>query len=227
MRQKWILTSTLCAIAVALVVFTLQAAPGLGSCQQIKSACVNAGFVPGGAFAGNGLWRDCIRRIMQGRAPGDGLPLPWISPRLVAACRASDPDFGQPRWALGARNAQRFGRSSARASNGQAQPPYAGPTPQGAPATAETALNTPPSAAAAQNASPSTLAAPQAPPPGTTAQDVPARPGKTRPANRAPTEANAQTSSSSSPTTFRRIWCNTCRMSSRCRRRASRSPITS
>ena len=181
MRQKWILTSTLCAIAVALVVFTLQAAPGLGSCQQIKSACVNAGFVPGGAFAGNGLWRDCIRRIMQGRAPGDGLPLPWISPRLVAACRASDPDFGQPRWALGARNAQRFGRSSARASNGQAQPPYAGPTPQGAPATAETALNTPPSAAAAQNASPSTLAAPQAPPPGTTAQDVPATAGENAP----------------------------------------------
>jgi hypothetical protein len=67
-----------------------------GPCARIRAACLRAGFVPGGARAGIGLQIDCIRPIMQGAPqPARAVqPLPPIDPRIVAACRATNPRFG-------------------------------------------------------------------------------------------------------------------------------------
>src|SRR5271157_3255624 len=88
------------AIVLALAApFTCQTAVAQGPCQQIKSACMNAGFVQGGVSAGNGLWLDCIDPIMQGTAQRHKAtkPLPQVDPKLVAACKAQDASFGQPK----------------------------------------------------------------------------------------------------------------------------------
>jgi Ni/Co efflux regulator RcnB len=71
-------------------------APGR-PCAEIVAACRQAGFVQGGARAGNGLQLDCIVPIIQGtpQPRQASLPLPWIAPRLVAACVARNPNFGQ------------------------------------------------------------------------------------------------------------------------------------
>ncbi len=60
-----------------------------GACDQIKTACKNAGFVLGGG-ARNGLLLDCFQPIVQGTAQPKSAshPLPNINPELVNACRA-------------------------------------------------------------------------------------------------------------------------------------------
>jgi N-acetylglucosamine-6-sulfatase len=147
MRQKWILTGILCAIVLAGASFALHAAPGFGICRQIRSACLDAGFVRGGAPVGYGVKRDCIDPILQGRAESDsGLPLPWVDPRVVAACRTGGPGFAQPQ------SAQR----GPRAIQGSAAvaPPNAAATspPQNPPLNGATAQSAPPPAAAGQPA---------------------------------------------------------------------------
>jgi N-acetylglucosamine-6-sulfatase len=73
-------------------------APRRGPCAQIITACEQAGFERGAARAGNGIQVDCVRPIMQGGAQPRRAtkPLPQISPDLVAACRESNPNLGQP-----------------------------------------------------------------------------------------------------------------------------------
>jgi len=68
-----------------------------GPCEQVTAACKNAGFIQGGAGAGTGLKADCVDPIMQGIAQPAGAtrPLPQVDPRVVAACKARHPDFGQ------------------------------------------------------------------------------------------------------------------------------------
>jgi hypothetical protein len=58
------------------------------SCDQIKAACKNAGFVLGGG-ARNGLLVDCFQPIVQGTAQPKAAsrPLPTIDPHVVSACR--------------------------------------------------------------------------------------------------------------------------------------------
>jgi tetratricopeptide (TPR) repeat protein len=58
------------------------------ACNQIKEACQRAGFVYGGAKAGNGVDVDCYWPITQCKSqPMQAtLPLPKIDPQLVAAC---------------------------------------------------------------------------------------------------------------------------------------------
>ena len=117
MRRKWILIGIPCAIATGLVPVTSRAADR-GFCQQIRSACLDAGFVQGGARDGNGLWRDCIDPVIQGRIPrGTRLPLPHVNPRIVAACRTNNPAFGRPEWVRGGYDAPHFGRPAAPAFN--------------------------------------------------------------------------------------------------------------
>src|SRR5262249_13695628 len=68
-----------------------------GPCQQITAACEQAGFVKGGAKAGAGLAVDCVRPVMQGgtfQRPKASKPLPQVDPQIVAACKASNPNFG-------------------------------------------------------------------------------------------------------------------------------------
>jgi hypothetical protein len=61
------------------------------SCEQIKTACKNAGFVLGGG-ARDGLLLDCFNPIVQGtpRPKAASIPLPNINPQLVNACRAGN-----------------------------------------------------------------------------------------------------------------------------------------
>jgi hypothetical protein len=43
---------------------------------------------------------NCINPIMQGKGlQKASMPLPRMNPRVVSACRASNPTFGQPKWA--------------------------------------------------------------------------------------------------------------------------------
>jgi hypothetical protein len=59
------------------------------SCDQIRAACRDAGFVQG-AGAHNGLLLDCFNPIVQGTAQprGASRPLPRVDPQAVDACRA-------------------------------------------------------------------------------------------------------------------------------------------
>src|ERR1700693_3609413 len=61
------------------------------SCDQIRTACKNAGFVLGGG-ARDGLLLDCYNPIVQGTAQprAASRPLPAVNPQLVSACRAGN-----------------------------------------------------------------------------------------------------------------------------------------
>jgi hypothetical protein len=37
-------------------------------CHAIEAACKGAGFVKGGAAQGKGLWKDCIKPVLDGNA---------------------------------------------------------------------------------------------------------------------------------------------------------------
>jgi len=65
-------------------------------CQQIRQACLKAGFTQSGAKQGNGLLADCIIPIMQGKAqPANASkPLPTVDAQLVKDCHAANPKFG-------------------------------------------------------------------------------------------------------------------------------------
>jgi len=65
------------------------------SCDQIRTACKNAGFVLGGG-ARDGLLLDCYQPIVQG-TPQPKLasrPLPRINPEVVNACRSGNGSVG-------------------------------------------------------------------------------------------------------------------------------------
>jgi hypothetical protein len=69
-----------------------------GPCQQIMDACRQAGFMQGGAKTGAGLQVDCVRPIMQGgtfQRPKASKALPQVDQQIVAACKASNPNFGK------------------------------------------------------------------------------------------------------------------------------------
>lgn len=81
-----------------------QPGPKGSPCAEIRETCLRAGFVPNGARSGIGVAFDCIQPIMMGtpQPPRAAQPLPPINPQLVAACRASNPNFGLgPRAAFG------------------------------------------------------------------------------------------------------------------------------
>jgi serine/threonine protein kinase len=77
---------------------TPQAAPvaASGPCLKIRQACLDAGFMWGNERKGNGLFSDCATPIVQGTPqPANAVrPLPQINPRLGAACKARNPNFG-------------------------------------------------------------------------------------------------------------------------------------
>src|SRR5438128_724492 len=67
-----------------------------GPCNQIADACRKAGFVKGDWKKGDGLWRDCVDPIMQGKStvPGATKPLPSVDAGLISQCKAKHPKFG-------------------------------------------------------------------------------------------------------------------------------------
>jgi hypothetical protein len=96
MRQEKMLIYLLTMVALGLGLTTLaEAQTAKGPCQQIRAACRDAGFATGSAKEGVGLLVDCVRPIVQGKAqrPKASKPLPQI----VIACKAANPNFGQPK----------------------------------------------------------------------------------------------------------------------------------
>lgn len=65
-------------------------------CKVIADACRKAGFIQGDWKKGDGLWRDCVNPIVQGKTsvPGATKPLPSVDGKLVADCKAKHPKFG-------------------------------------------------------------------------------------------------------------------------------------
>lgn len=142
-----------------------------GPCAIIRAACLSAGFVRGGARAGNGLQTDCIRPIIEGRPPPPRitLPLPRIDPQIVAACRARRGLGGAPP-----------GGPGEPPPPGYEQPPSAGapvyrrPTPGGPPP----GEGPPPSEGPPQGNEPPP---PNGPPPGNSPDSAPSPPGNAGP----------------------------------------------
>jgi hypothetical protein len=97
MRQVSVGTLFALAVVVAVPVASI-AADGRGPCEQIRAACETAGFARGAANMGVGLQVDCIIPIISGmpQRPRARMPLPQVSPQLVAECTASRPRFGRP-----------------------------------------------------------------------------------------------------------------------------------
>jgi hypothetical protein len=127
--------SEICIAALAaLIAGTAAAAAQQGlpkPCAALRQVCVQAGFVPQGARAGEGLVVDCIRPIMQGipQPQRATKPLPAIDPQLVEACRAQNPNFGMVN---AAQQQQRMQQRMQQPPAMQA-PPQMGPPPQDAP----------------------------------------------------------------------------------------------
>ena len=98
-HQERIRVHTLCAAAFALgTFFAPHAAAAQGPCEQIAEACRQAGFERGAAREGTGLQVDCMRPIMQGTAQPNrtSKPLPQVDSKIVAACKARNPNLAQP-----------------------------------------------------------------------------------------------------------------------------------
>jgi len=92
------LSMGLVAVLGGTVFVPTQPAWGQNPCEQIVATCQSAGFVRGGAAAGNGVIPDCVAPIVQGIAPrrAGGRPLPQVAAELIAACKARSPDLGLP-----------------------------------------------------------------------------------------------------------------------------------
>jgi hypothetical protein len=99
MSHKWSSKTAFCVLAAALAgpLYAQAAKPSANDpCAQVESACKSAGFHNGGSKEGKGLWSDCIDPLMKGHPVIGGKPLPGVDDKVVAACRAKDPTFGQP-----------------------------------------------------------------------------------------------------------------------------------
>jgi hypothetical protein len=202
MRLTAISTAT---FHVLIVGWALPLIAQQGPCEQITAACKSVGFAPGEAGSGKGLQADCIIPIMQGIAQpaAAALPLPHITPQVIAACKKNRPDFGQQKGIE--LNSYQFGASNpASAGTGtrgtdsvvlqkidpttaQLQPPtYAGPP-----------IPLPPSGSAGTNSNGSLSAAPP--------------PGFDQPSNKvlAPSDSSLKAGAGATPHKFRLIvWTN-------------------
>ena len=105
-------------------------------CAALRTVCVQAGFVPQGARAGEGLVVDCIRPLMQGipQPRRATKPLPAVDPQLVEACRAQNPNFGmanaaQQRMQPPPQAAQPPPQGAQPPQDGPAEPPQVPPGP--------------------------------------------------------------------------------------------------
>jgi len=88
--------ATLYAVALGTAAMS-QAAFAQRPCAQIREACQQAGFEQGAAKQGAGLQIDCVRPILEGTAQPSraSKSLPQVDPRIVAACKAANPNFGR------------------------------------------------------------------------------------------------------------------------------------
>jgi len=65
-------------------------------CENIIEICKAAGFIQGNAKKGDGLWKDCVVPVIQGKRspPQATKPLPIVDSATIAACKAKKPNFG-------------------------------------------------------------------------------------------------------------------------------------
>lgn len=76
----------------SLVVREAEAAVILEPCNQVRSACLAAGFAWGGNENGTGTITDCMGPLLGGIEPVNAIkPLPLVDPKIIAACRLEDP----------------------------------------------------------------------------------------------------------------------------------------
>ncbi len=130
-----------CAALAALIAGTTVAAAQQGGglprpCAALRQVCVQAGFVPQGARAGEGLVIDCIRPLMQGipQPQRAAKPLPAVDPQLVEACRAQNPNFGMGQAAQQQQRMQPPPGQAMQPGPQMGPPPQTAPSPQNAPA---------------------------------------------------------------------------------------------
>jgi hypothetical protein len=99
MHQNLIQLNRLAALIALMSVYASDVALAQKPCAQIRAACEQAGFVRGGASAGNGLQVDCLRPLIAGTSqrPKANKPLPKVDAQLITACKARNPNFGQGR----------------------------------------------------------------------------------------------------------------------------------
>ncbi len=66
------------------------------ACAQIVRACATAGFGTGSGNEGKGLFTDCVDPLMQGKPqpPEAIIPLPKVARKAIAACKQTNPEFG-------------------------------------------------------------------------------------------------------------------------------------
>ncbi len=95
--RRWL--SILCA---AISLMAAKPVRAQAPCEQVRTACKNAGFLQGGPV-GSRLVLDCFNPLVFGGQPPRGLsrPLPQIATELAAACRQrqaakQSPDAGAP-----------------------------------------------------------------------------------------------------------------------------------
>jgi hypothetical protein len=81
--RRWL--SILCA---AIGLMAAKPVRAQAPCEQVRTACKNAGFLQGGPI-GSRLVLDCFNPLVFGEKPPRGLsrPLPQIATELAAACR--------------------------------------------------------------------------------------------------------------------------------------------
>jgi hypothetical protein len=86
MRPAWLRWLSILCAAISLM--AAKPVRAQAPCEQVRTACKNAGFVQGGPI-GSRLVIDCFNPLVFGEKPPRGLsrPLPQIATELAAACR--------------------------------------------------------------------------------------------------------------------------------------------
>jgi hypothetical protein len=129
MRRNQALALMLGALILAVSApISVHAAPRPAACGAIRAACEQAGFVVGGAEAGDGLFMHCIAPIMRQKPQPSSAskPLPKVDLGIVADCKVQNPNFGQ-------RVAPRTPEPTAEASPRATSPQVAPTLPRNAP----------------------------------------------------------------------------------------------
>jgi len=87
----------LALFSLSLAFTTSEARAEAKACQQIRTACKDAGFVMGGGVR-KGLVLGCFNPIVRGTAQprATSLPLPSVDPQVVTACRADSAPASAP-----------------------------------------------------------------------------------------------------------------------------------
>ena len=118
--NKTSVTAAGAALASLILLWNTPLPAAVGACDQIRSACLAAGFVPGGAPSGRGLKDDCMDPILGGGSQPQNAtrPLPQVDPQWVGECRAQR---SQPRSSA---NAGVGAASDARSSLPHLLPPF-------------------------------------------------------------------------------------------------------